>query len=118
VLYAPALATDMGRFKMSPATTQLWNARWYFATDMNGDGVFNFIDVWLMVKYVYFAPGDLLIFAHIADPELPTLFEPNASWLYGWASGVFSGIAWLLTLGAIGAITSAILKKSAASSRQ
>jgi hypothetical protein len=79
---------------------------------MNGDGVFTIDDVWLMVKYVYFAPGDLVIFAHMADPDLPTLFELNASWLYGWASGVISGIAWFIALGIFCAIVSAIAEMS------
>ena len=92
-----------------PAMTLLWNARWYFALDMNGDGIFTIDDVWLMVKYVYFAPGDLVIFAHMADPDLPTLVEVDGSWLYGWTSSVISGIVWFVVLGIIGAIVSAIV---------
>ena len=93
----------------------LWNARWHFAADMNGDGVFTITDVWLMVKYVYFAPGDLIIFAHLSDRELPTLFELDANWLCGWTSGVISGVIWFMVLGIIGATTQAIsrgLKRS------
>jgi hypothetical protein len=94
-----------------PAMTLVWNARWHFAIDMNGDGVFTLDDVWLMVKYIYFAPGDLLIFGHMVDPDLPTLFELDASWLYGWASGVISGIVRFIALGIFGAIVSAIVEK-------
>jgi hypothetical protein len=89
-----------------PEMILLWDARWHFAADMNGDGVFTIADVWLMVKYVYFAPGDAIIFAHMTDPELPTLltlFEPDASWLYGWASGVLSGLVWFVVLWIIAA---------------
>jgi hypothetical protein len=86
-----------------PEKTLLWDARWHFAIDMNGDGVFTIDDVWLMVKYVYFAPGDWLVFGHMADPDLPTLFELDSSWLYGWASGVISGLVWFIVLWIIAA---------------
>jgi hypothetical protein len=100
-----------------PAMTLLWNARWHFAADMNGDGIFTISDVWLMVKYVYFAPGDLVIFAHLSDRELPTLFELDASWLYGWTSGVISGLVWFIVLGIIGATTAQCRRISARSNQ-
>ena len=101
-----------------PAMTLLWNARWYFALDMNGDGIFTIDDVWLMVKYVYFAPGDLVIFAHMADPDLPTLVEVDASWLYGWTSGVISALVWFIVLGTIAATAARCRPISALISRQ
>jgi hypothetical protein len=78
----------------------------------NGDGVFTIDDVWLMVRYVYFAPGDLLVFGQMADPDLPTLFDLDASWLYGWASGTISGLVWFIVLGIISAIVLAIVEMS------
>ena len=101
-----------------PAMTLLWNARWYFALDMNGDGIFTIDDVWLMVKYFYFAPGDLVIFAHMADPDLPTLVEVDASWLYGWTSGVISALVWFIVMGTIGATAARCRPISALISRQ
>jgi hypothetical protein len=85
---------------------------------MNGDGIFTIDDVWLMVKYVYFAPGDLVIFAHMADPDLPTLVEVDASWLYGWTSGVISALVWFIVLGTIGATAARCRPISALISRQ
>jgi hypothetical protein len=81
---------------------QLWQARWHFAADMNGDGVFTISDVWLMAKYVYFAPGDALILSVMAvSPKLATFFEIDAGWLYGWVSSVISGIIWFWMFGTI-----------------
>jgi hypothetical protein len=80
---------------------------------MHGDGVFTISDVWLMVKYVYFAPGDLLILSLMAEnPKFAAFLELDASSLYGWKSGVISGIAWLIALSAVRAIASAMGEKS------
>ena len=97
---------------MSPAMTQLWNAPWRFAAEMHGSDVFTITNVWLMMKYVYFAPGDLLILSlMVANPKLAAFLELDASKLYGWASGVISGIAWLTALSAVRAVASAIVEK-------
>jgi hypothetical protein len=38
-----------------------WNIRWKIAWDMNGDGMVTISDVWLWLKWIFFAPGDLLL---------------------------------------------------------
>jgi hypothetical protein len=100
---------------MGPAIVQLWNARWHFALNMKGDGVFTITDVGLMAKYVFFAPGDALILSVLGyQPALATFFEMDASWLYSWKSTVISIIAWILALRIIGEIVFEMEEKSRA----
>jgi hypothetical protein len=35
---------------------------WRFRADMNGDGIVSIADVWLWIKWLYFYPGDGLIY--------------------------------------------------------
>lgn len=80
--------------------------RWFFARDMNCDGVFTISDVWLWAEWVFFLPGDWLLRVIMKNSETAMFFErvytffEIAPVVYGgWFSGIISAIAWLIAIG-------------------
>jgi hypothetical protein len=53
------------------AADLVWDARWKFAWDMNGDGAVTFSDAWLWLKWVFFASIILAIRRAIVDHQVP-----------------------------------------------
>jgi hypothetical protein len=73
-----------------------WNVRWSFAADMNGDGLVTISDAWLWLKWIFFAPGDLLLLLLMSHgTSVALFFEINPASLYGALSGMFSVFIWL-----------------------
>ena len=79
----------------------IWtNARmWAFVADMNGDGVVTISDVWLWFEWLYFYPGDGVVWVvGTALPAAARFLEVTPA-SYGAASG--SGIISLLIWGGL-----------------
>ena len=67
---------------------RLWDERWTFTADMNNDGIVDLSDVGLWAKWVFFAPGDLLLLVCMKHfPGLAQLLELDAASLSGPLSG-------------------------------
>ena len=72
--------------------------RWRFAKDMNCDGLFTISDVFLWIEWLFFLPGDGLLWWLMQNEGLATFFELTPAAYSGWTSGVFSVIAWFGSL--------------------
>lgn len=79
--------------------------RWYLTSDPNADGLFTISDVWLWIKWFYFAPGDILIYV-ATQVGLGTFFELGPHSYGNWFSAIVGipfafifGLALLLCLG-------------------
>ena len=78
---------------------------WAFVTDMNFDGAVTISDISLWFKWLFFLPGDgLIYFIMNSAPDLARFFELSNSNYGGIFSGVFSGIVYLIGLGALTAM--------------
>ena len=73
-----------------------WERRWVFPEDPNGDGLTTITDVWAMIKWGFFAPGDWLLLV-IMKPVTPlaTFSELTPAMLSGlfWATDVPASVA-------------------------
>ena len=57
-------------------------------------------DIWPLIEWVFFLPGDLLVLTLMAGgPEVATFLELTTESLGGSISGVVSFMAWLVVLG-------------------
>ena len=84
------------------AANAAWDERWRLAWDMNGDGAITISDAWLWLKWVFFAPGDLLLLILMKYAASVALFiEITPADLGGMASGTISALAWLWIVAAI-----------------
>jgi hypothetical protein len=66
---------------------------WDFVADMNGDGRVTISDVWLWFKWLYFYPGDGLIYL-MGNTKLGNFLELSANSYGGFWSGVVSFLLW------------------------
>jgi hypothetical protein len=70
---------------------------WRFIADMNGDGFVTITDVWMWLKWLYFYPGDgLLYLVEKVLPGVANFFEVSALTYGGGFSGIFSFFVWLI----------------------
>lgn len=94
--------------------TDPMNWRWHLYADANGDGVISVSDVWLWIKWFYFAPGDAIIYA-IAHTPAATFFELGPQSYGNWFSSVvgvpFLLIACLILVGCVISFLDAIDQK-------
>lgn len=75
---------------------------WSFQTDMNHDSLTTISDVWLWFKWLYFYPGDGLLFLVIEKtPSIAKFFELSAASYGGVLSGIISFFAWVVLCFAI-----------------
>jgi hypothetical protein len=73
--------------------------RWQFSWDMNGDGVITISDTWLLLKWLFFAPGDyLLLWFMQVVPQAAIYFEVTPASLFGLGSGVLSFFCWMIPI--------------------
>lgn len=73
--------------------------QWSFIADMNYSGSITISDVWLWVKWIYFYPGDLLLYLIMnRTPHLASFFEISIDNYGGKLSGMMSVIAWIVLL--------------------
>ena len=65
--------------------------------DLTGDGAFTISDVQGWMKFVFFLPGDAGICLTYTT-AFGRFLELSPLSLFGWGSGIFSGLAWFLLL--------------------
>jgi hypothetical protein len=66
---------------------QAWAVRWNFVADMNLDGVITISDFFLWVKWIFYAPGDFILFMLMFYlPSVCKFLEISTASLYGWWS--------------------------------
>lgn len=97
---------------LDPATA--WATRWIFVADMNRDGFITISDLWLWVKWIFYAPGDcILLGVMLQMPSLARFLEISTLMLYGWQSFAISLVVWYFVFaGALGATIQALSAKS------
>ena len=90
----------VGSFAMQQlraAAEQAWDIRWRIASDMNGDGVVTIADVGLWVKWIFLAPGDLLVLLTLIYATPIALFlEISTNNISGFMSAALSLFTWLI----------------------
>ena len=71
--------------------------QWKPSIDMNFDGVFTIGDVGLWFSWLFFLPGDFVVWLCLESLRpIGTFFEMNPYDSYGGSfSGIFSGIIWI-----------------------
>jgi hypothetical protein len=83
--------------QLRTAADLAWDARWNFTWDMNNDGVVTISDAWLWLKWVFFAPGDLLLLLLMKfGTGAAVSLQINPTDLSGWISGLLSAAIWLV----------------------
>ena len=72
---------------------------WEFRADMNFDNMVTISDYWLWFKWLYFYPGDILLFNLVnTAPSFASFFELSVLDLSGGLSGVMSFVFWFVLL--------------------
>ena len=74
---------------------QYEKGRWFFAADMNCDGLFTISDIWPLIEWVFFVPGDaVFLVLMLVLPGVATFFEITPASFGGWFSGIVSLLSW------------------------
>jgi hypothetical protein len=81
--------------------------QWKFVSDMNFDGAVTISDVGLWLKWLFFMPGDALMFAAMDSPA-GRFFEVTPSSYGGIWSGIVSLLTWLLFISLLGSVLSSL----------
>lgn len=76
--------------------------RYYFAEDMNGDGVFTITDVGKIIEFIWFLPAKVGVSALESQPQLASFLEINCNTGTSWGAGIFSFIVWFIVFEACG----------------
>lgn len=95
--------------QLREAAAIAWDMRWTLGKDPNGDGYVTISDVWTILVWAFFAPGDwvLLMTMHYA-PGLAHFLEISPASLYGGFSGVLSAAWWLLVFALVALVNSKV----------
>lgn len=73
--------------------------QWEFVADMSQNGLVTVSDLWLWIKWLYFWPGDGLIYlAILKTPAIAEFFELSAAKYGGPLSLFLSFPMWILAL--------------------
>ena len=79
--------------------------QWGFVADMNYTGSITISDVSLWFKWLYFYPGDGLVYFSINRvPKFGQFFEISYNSYGGNVSGIVSFFVWIIVLGILAAI--------------
>lgn len=81
--------------------------RWFLAVDMNCDGLFTISDVNAWTHWLFFLPGDMLIWGLMQHEMTATFFELTPKSYGSIYSGAISVIGWLFVYG-IGCAVSSV----------
>jgi hypothetical protein len=81
---------------MGPVNWRFYR-NWDMAWDMNRDGAFTITDIQLLLKSIYFYPGDYVV-SLVGPTALGRFLEMTPLSYGGWGSGVVSFFCWLLVL--------------------
>lgn len=72
---------------------------WSLSWDMNGDGGFSITDIGMLLKSVFYMPGDFIL-SHMGS-WLTTFFEVTPDAFGGGMSGFISFVIWITLLGSV-----------------
>ena len=73
--------------------------QWEFIADMNSSGTVTISDFWMWIKWLYFWPGDALIFLTMQKaPDVAAFFELSAAGFGGALSLFLSFALWIAGL--------------------
>lgn len=77
--------------------------RFYFAFDMNGDGLTTISDIWMLFKTLFLMPSKAIaeLIAHL--PEFASFFEMDCLTGEGVGGAVFSAMVWFFVLASVAA---------------
>ncbi|MDP1742932.1 hypothetical protein [Polaromonas sp.] len=70
--------------------------RFYFAFDMNGDGLTTISDIWMLFKNLFLIPSKAIaeLIAHL--PKLASFFEMDCWTGDGGGGAIFSALVWFV----------------------
>ena len=74
------------------------DARWVIAMDMNCDGAVTISDVALWVSWLFYVPGDGLLWLLMQHPDAVIFLELTPSVYFGWVSAIASAVGWLIVV--------------------
>jgi hypothetical protein len=70
--------------------------RWSFTTDTNGDGAFTISDIDSILAWLFFLPGDYVIYLLLTyAPNLARFLELSSASYGSFGSGLVSSCVWL-----------------------
>jgi hypothetical protein len=73
--------------------------QWTFVADMNHSGAVTISDVWLWFKWLYFYPGDGVVYFLIHQAtDIGVFLEITSSSYGGILSGIISSLVWILVV--------------------
>ena len=76
--------------------------QWSFVADMNYSGSVTISDIWLWFKWIYFYPGDGVVYFFVKmAPDIGRFLEMTYGDYGGLFSGVISFFLWVCFLSAI-----------------
>lgn len=94
--------------KLVSLANDMWNVRWIFEADMNADRVISISDVWLWMKWIYFAPGDFALLLLMSKaPRLAMFLEIDVFSIFGWLSGMLSAAFFIIVISVLSALDGA-----------
>ena len=74
--------------------------QWSFTPDMDANQLITISDVWLWLKWLYFFPGDGLVYIILVEfQSVASFFEMNGSSFGGPFSGFVSFFLWFVIYG-------------------
>jgi len=84
-------------------------APWTFKKDVNQDDAITISDVLGWLSWLFFLPGNSLIYVTVNYlPELAQFFELTLKDYNGFFSGIISVVLWILTFVIVGALLEAL----------
>lgn len=70
--------------------------RFYFAMDMNSDGVVTISDLWLFLKFAWLLPSKLIVEIVAGNSRIASFFEIDCFTGESGGGAVFSFFAWFV----------------------
>lgn len=78
---------------------------WSFVADMDRNGIVTISDAWLWVKWLFFWPGDAMLYLLMnSAPGLAQFLELSYFDYHGFLAGVLSFITWTLLAAGLSAL--------------
>lgn len=71
------------------------SGRWFIAKDMNCDGSLTISDVKLWLGWLFFLPGDGLLYSLLVWQGAAIFLELTPAIYGGWVAGILSAVLWL-----------------------
>jgi hypothetical protein len=68
------------------------------AIDADGDGAHTISDLGPWLEYIFFAPGDALVWLAAKIPAVSTYLQLSPDWYFSWTSGIASFAVWFVIL--------------------